>query len=107
MVEIRPEALTIWETCMPGYDRLMFPKPELFGTAEGTSPLNWQRFLGRRRDRSMSDDEKAYFQERAEAEIALAQRAHHPGAIRSHYLLAGLYLDLVHGGAVEPEPANA
>ena len=44
----------------------------------------------------MSTEEKAYYQERAEAEIALAQRAEHEGAVRSHYLLAAYYLDLVH-----------
>ena len=44
----------------------------------------------------MSDDEKNYFQQRAEAEIALAQQAEHPDACRSHYLLAGYYLDIVH-----------
>lgn len=54
----------------------------------------------------MSDDEKDYFQQRAEAEIALAQKAEHPDACRSHYLLAGYYLDIVHNEAPAepPEP---
>ena len=53
----------------------------------------------------MSEDEKNYFQQRAEAEIALAQRAAHPDACRSHYLLAGYYLDIVYND--EPrEPAD-
>lgn len=55
-------------------------------------------------------DENAYLEQRAEAEIALAQAATHPAAVRSHYLLAGYYLDRVHGPgeeAAEPsEPAN-
>ncbi len=51
----------------------------------------------------MSDDEKNYFQQRAEAEIALAQQADNPEACRSHYLLAGYYLDIVHN----EEPAEA
>lgn len=44
----------------------------------------------------LSDEDKAYFQRRAEAEIALAQAAEHESAVRSHYLLAGYYLDLAH-----------
>lgn len=47
----------------------------------------------------ITDDDRDYFQARAEAEIELAQRAEHPDAVRSHYLLAGYYLDLVHCGA--------
>ena len=45
---------------------------------------------------SMTDEEKAYYQQRAEEEIALAQAAEHEGAVHSHYLLAAYYLDLVH-----------
>jgi hypothetical protein len=44
----------------------------------------------------MSDEDRAYFQIRAEREIELAQVAAHEDAVRSHYLLAGYYLDLVH-----------
>jgi len=56
----------------------------------------------------MSDNEKNYYQQRAEAEIALAQQAEHPDACRSHYLLAGYYLDIVHNEAPQQvtEPAN-
>ena len=53
----------------------------------------------------MSDDEKAYFQQRAEAEIALAQRSEHPDVVRSHYLLAGYYLDRIHYPGAEPQAA--
>ena len=67
------------------------------------SALNWERFLGRRKSKPMSDEDRAYFQQRAEAEIALAQKANHPEAARSHYLLAGYYLDLVHSDAVASE----
>ena len=42
----------------------------------------------------MSDDERLYFRERAEAEIRAAQAAGHPEAARAHYVLAGYYLDL-------------
>jgi hypothetical protein len=54
----------------------------------------------------MADDEKDYYQQRAEAEIVLAQKAEHPDACRSHYLLAGYYLDIVHNEAPAdtPEP---
>lgn len=53
-----------------------------------------------------TDDEKTYFQDRAEAEIELAQKADHPGAVRSHYLLAGYYLDLVHSDGIVREELN-
>lgn len=52
----------------------------------------------------MPEDDKLYFQHRAEEEIVLAQNADHPDAVRSHYLLAAYYLDLVHnepGGGAE------
>lgn len=45
----------------------------------------------------MSIDERAYYQTRAEQEIQRAQKADHPEAVKAHYLLAGFYLDLVHG----------
>ena len=42
-----------------------------------------------------------YLLSRAEAELEIAQQATHEGAVRSHYLLAGLYLDRVYGGDSE------
>jgi hypothetical protein len=39
----------------------------------------------------------SYFYERAEAEFERAQRASHPEAVKTHYLLAGYYLDRVYG----------
>jgi hypothetical protein len=50
----------------------------------------------------MPEHDKAYFEGRAEEEIALAQCAEHPDAVRSHYLLAAYYLDLVHNGGESP-----
>jgi hypothetical protein len=48
----------------------------------------------------MSEDERLYFRERAEAEIRAAQAAGHPEAARAHYVLAGYYLDLSYNPAV-------
>lgn len=81
----------------------MDPRAALEAERKAPSPLNWERFLGRRGSKAMSDEDRAYFQQRAEAEIALAQKAEHPDAARSHYLLAGYYLDLVHSDAVASE----
>lgn len=47
----------------------------------------------------MSPDELAYFERRAEAEIALAQEARHARAVKAHYELASAYLDRIHGSA--------
>lgn len=44
----------------------------------------------------MTADNLDYFQQRAEAELELAQTAEHANAVRAHYTLAGYYLDLVH-----------
>lgn len=45
----------------------------------------------------MSNQDSLYFMQRAEVEIALAQRAEHPEAVAAHYFLAQSYLDLVYG----------
>lgn len=45
--------------------------------------------------------DRDYFLERAEAELDLANQAHHADAARAHYYLAGFYLDRAHEG-----PAN-
>jgi predicted alpha/beta hydrolase family esterase len=78
----------------------------LGGASDNPRPLNWRRFLGRRNRQAMAEQDKAYFNERAEAELLLAQRASHPKAVRSHYLLAAYYLDLVHCAAAPQEPAR-
>ena len=52
----------------------------------------------------MSPDEQAYYERRAEAEIALAQQARHARAVRAHYELASAYLDRIHGDAPKAGP---
>ncbi len=52
----------------------------------------------------MAELEKSYLEERAEAELTLAQAAAHPSAVRAHYLLAGLYLDRLHDEGCESPP---
>lgn len=58
----------------------------------------------------MAADSRDYYQQRAETELELAQTAGHANAVRAHYLLAGFYLDRVHGdGAgtdVDEDPAG-
>lgn len=44
-------------------------------------------------------DDPAYYKARAEAEIRLAEKASDLSAAKAHYVLAGLYLDRVYGGA--------
>lgn len=53
----------------------------------------------------MSHEEADYFQRRAEAEIELAQRAHHIRAVQAHYELASAYLERIHGD--DPVPPRA
>ena len=47
----------------------------------------------------MSREELDYYQQRAEAEIEMAQRAEHARAVQAHYQLASAYLDRIHGAA--------
>jgi len=42
--------------------------------------------------------EQEYLYTRAESELKMAQRAACPEAVRAHYVLAGHYLDRLHGG---------
>jgi hypothetical protein len=51
----------------------------------------------------MSRDETDYYQHRAEAELALAQRAAHCRAVQAHYELAAAYLDRIHGDSPRSE----
>jgi hypothetical protein len=53
----------------------------------------------------MSHEEIEYYQRRAEAEIALAQRADHARVVQAHYELASAYLDRIHGQPEEEAPA--
>ena len=57
-----------------------------------------------RKHRMMAADDLAYFERRAEQEIALAQRAEDSRAVQAHYALANFYLDKIHG---KPLPADA
>lgn len=58
-------------------------------------------------DAAHTSFETAYLEDRAEAELALAQAADHPAAVRAHFLLAGLYLDRLHGpGDASVPPAR-
>jgi hypothetical protein len=54
----------------------------------------------------MPDKSASYFEERAEEELEMAQRATHPKAVKAHYELAGFYLDRVHGAPEETEQTN-
>ena len=42
---------------------------------------------------SVMEEDRSYFQLRAEAELEAAEQARHPDAARAHFILAGLYLD--------------
>jgi len=46
----------------------------------------------------MDSPDRAYFLERAEAELDLANQATHARAAYAHYHLAAFYLDRAHGG---------
>ena len=50
------------------------------------------------------DQESEYYLRRAETELALAQAASHPSAVRVHYHLAGHYLDKAYGDHIEKAP---
>jgi hypothetical protein len=52
----------------------------------------------------MPREEMEYYESRAEAELALAQRASHSRAVQAHYQLASAYLDLIHGDTPVAEP---
>jgi hypothetical protein len=51
----------------------------------------------------MTAEELAYFEQRAEAEIEMAQRADHVRVVQAHYELASAYLDRIHGETGVPE----
>ena len=56
----------------------------------------------------MVRDDLNYYEQRAEAEIAMAQRATHAEVVRAHYELATAYLDRIHGEQSEAaEPGQA
>jgi hypothetical protein len=45
----------------------------------------------------MAADELSYYEQRAQAELELAQHATHAGAVQAHYEMATAYLDRIHG----------
>lgn len=45
----------------------------------------------------MKTGDHAYYEARAEQEIAAARRSRDVRAVRAHYRLANYYLDLIHG----------
>jgi hypothetical protein len=47
----------------------------------------------------MEPMDEGYLSDRAEAELKRAQEAEHPAAMKAHYMLAGYYLDRLHGGS--------
>ena len=49
-------------------------------------------------------DEVDYFEQRAAAELELAQRSSDSRAVQAHYELATLYLDRIHGEVPRSEP---
>ena len=51
----------------------------------------------------MAAEDLHYYERRAEAEIALAQRAEDTRAVQAHYQLASHYLDRIYG---QDEPAT-
>ena len=52
----------------------------------------------------MRADDLAYYEQRAQAELDLAQRAINAQAVQAHYDLANAYLERIHG---EMAPADA
>lgn len=52
----------------------------------------------------MTTDDQDYFEQRAEAEIGLAQTATHAAAVRAHYEMASAYLDRIHGESPQADP---
>ncbi len=48
---------------------------------------------------TMSESDRDYYYQRAEAELALAQQSANEDVVKAHYELAGYYLDLVYGHA--------
>jgi hypothetical protein len=53
----------------------------------------------------MSREESEYYQQRAETQIALAQRASDERAVQAHYEMASVYLDRIHGDTPRAPPS--
>ena len=52
----------------------------------------------------MAFDDSEYLQQRAEAEIELAQQASDQRVVQAHYEIASAYLDRIHGDSPEAPP---
>jgi hypothetical protein len=52
-------------------------------------------------------DDLEYFEQRAEAEIELAQKADNENAVHAHYMMAGIYLDRIHGSGTDEAKAES
>jgi hypothetical protein len=76
----------------PDADVMLFSY--LPGLSRATTRVIADSPLTRLEPQTVPEKDRAYYQRRAEAEIELAQKAQHEAAVRSHYLLAGYYLDL-------------
>jgi hypothetical protein len=55
---------------------------------------------------AMSEPDRDYYYQRAEAELALAQQSANQDVVKAHYELAGHYLDLVYGDAEQGSHAD-
>lgn len=55
----------------------------------------------------MNERDRAYFYRRAETELALAQRAKTPAAVKSHYLIANEYLERAYADGEAPPGQEA
>ena len=52
----------------------------------------------------MDERDRAYFYKRAETELALAQKAETPAAVKSHYTIANAYLERAWADGEPPLP---
>ncbi|MGZ8282286.1 MAG: hypothetical protein ACXWUN_04945 [Allosphingosinicella sp.] len=52
----------------------------------------------------MSVEDVTYYEQRAQTEIELAQRATHTNAAQAHYEMATAYLDRIHGAGPTSKP---
>ena len=54
----------------------------------------------------MTEEDKQYFERRAEDEIAMACSSSQGAAVQAHYLLACAYLDRIYSGPEVTEPGQ-
>lgn len=55
---------------------------------------------------AMTDDDLSYHEARAEEELAKAETATTPGAVRAHVALADMHLDIVYRDVAPVPPAQ-